>query len=333
MSAAPATLRRGFVLAAGLACGALLGPGCIHTQKWPGPMTPTVDPLPPGDSQVHLPGPEEVTVVRHADPVKIRPAGTASGIPMTFYDKRTRMRAGGQVIVAAGGRAEVLWPAGTSIVLFGRGVGWIGSPSRGEPMFDFREVERARLELHEGDQVRLIGGALLTGASGPYLLERRPSGTIWVHNQSRGPLSISFREDAFELGPGQAVVLPLLSSGGTPFSADQALRQVPGPGFSVSVRGGFEPVEDEGGVRLRGSEGPAEREAQALGVAVLVGPGEEVRFGGLDRPTGPGGAVEQAPRPAPNAAPAPAPDGAPAQADPEVPTPEETEESATTPPR
>lgn len=256
--------------------------GCVRTQKWPGPMQAEVDPLPPGDADLHLPGPEEVTVVRHADPVKIRPAGTASGIPMTFYNKRTRMRSGGQVVVSPGGRAEVLWPGGTSIVMFGRGVGWIGAPSRGEAIFDFREIERARLELHEGDQVRLLGGALLSGASGPYLLERTAAGTLWIHNQSRGQVAIAFRDDAFELGPGQAVYLPLLSSSGDPFGSDQALRKVSGPGFSVAVHGDFEPVEDETGVRLRGGPGVSEREAHGLGVRVQVGAGEVVRFGGLE---------------------------------------------------
>ena len=306
--------KRGYRWACAVPLLLLFAVGC-RTQKWPGPMQAEVDPLPPGDTDLHLPGPEEVTIIRHADPVKVRPAGTPSGIPMTFYNKRTRVRAGGQVIVSPGGRAEVLWANGTSIVLFGRGVGWVGAPSRGEPIFDFREVERARLELHEGDQVRLLGGALLSGASGPYLLERTAAGTVWIHNQSRAQVSIAFRDDAFELGPGQAVLLPLLSSSGEPFSTDQALRQVSGPGFSVSVRGDFEPVEDSSGVRLRGGASVSEREARALGVSVLVGPGEVVRFGGLESPESSSGA---------GTAPASAP---PAGPDPEAPLPSTSEES------
>ena len=47
--------------------------------------------------------------------------------------------------------------------------------------------------------MQLLGGALLSGASGPYLLERTAADTLWVHNQSRGSLSVAFREDTFEL--------------------------------------------------------------------------------------------------------------------------------------
>lgn len=245
-------------------------------------MESSVDPLPAGDSLMHPPGPEEVTVLRHADPVQVRPVGSYAGIPMAFYEKKTRLTAGGQVIVSPGGRAEVLWSQGSSIVLFGRGVGWIGSPSRGDPMFDFSDVERARLMLSEGDQVRLVGGALLSGSSGPYLLQREPAGTLSVHNQSKGRLSIAFRQETFELGPGQHVRLPLLSAGASPYGQDLGLQRVSGPGFNVMVRGDFEPLPDERAVHLRAKEGVADREAEALGVRVQLSPDEEVRFGGLD---------------------------------------------------
>jgi hypothetical protein len=254
----------------------------LNTQRWPGPMESSVDPLPAGDSLMHPPGPEEVTVLRHADPVQVRPVGSYAGIPMAFYEKKTRLTAGGQVIVSPGGRAEVLWSQGSSIVLFGRGVGWIGSPSRGDPMFDFSDVERARLMLSEGDQVRLVGGALLSGSSGPYLLQREPAGTLSVHNQSKGRLSIAFRQETFELGPGQHVRLPLLSAGASPYGQDLGLQRVSGPGFNVMVRGDFEPLPDERAVHLRAKEGVADREAEALGVRVQLSPDEEVRFGGLD---------------------------------------------------
>jgi len=254
----------------------------MDTQKWPGPMDARVDPLPPGDSQLHPPGPEEVTVVRHADPVQVRPVGAMSGIPMAFFQKRTRLTAGGQVIVSPGGRAEILWSEGSSIVIFGRGVGWIGSPSRGDPMFAFSDVERARLLLREGDQVRLVGGAVLSGPSGPYLLERSDAGTLAVHNQSKGRVAVAYRDEDFELGPGQRVVLPLLSAGSVPIEADLASQRISGEGFTVHVNGEFDPLPDEVAVRLRARAGPAERIARGLGVSVRLAPGEEVRFGGLE---------------------------------------------------
>jgi hypothetical protein len=280
-----------------IALAALLTASCfdLHTQRWPGPMEPLVDPLPPGDSQLHPPGPEEVTVLRHADPVQIRPVGSYAGIPMAFYQKKTRLTAGGQVIVSPGGRAEVLWAEGSAIVLFGRGVGWIGSPSRGDPMFDFSDVERARLMLREGDQVRMVGGSLLSGSSGPYLIERTPAGTLSVHNQSKGRLSIAFREETFELGPGQYVLLPLLSAGADPFGQDLGLQRVSGPGFNVMLRGDFDPVADENAVHLRAREGVADREARALGVRVSLAADEEVRFGGLEGAAGEPPAGEERP--------------------------------------
>ena len=301
-------MNRALVLGA-LGLAAALPAGCIDmdTQKWPGPMEARVDPLPPGDSQQHPPGPEEVTVLRHADPVQVRPVGAMSGIPLAFFHKKVRLTAGGQVIVSAGGRAEILWPGGSSIVIFGSGVGWIGSPSRGDPMFDFSDVERARLLLREGDQVRLVGGALLTGPSGPYLLERSAAGTLSVHNQSKGRLAVAFRDESFELGPGQQVLLPLLSAGGVPIEPDLALQRISGEGFTVHVNGDFELLPDETAVRLRARAGPAERVVRGLGVAVRLAPGEEVRFGGLEAV----GGLPPAPAPAPVPVPAPVPGGRP----------------------
>jgi hypothetical protein len=252
-------------------------------------MRPEVDPLPPGDAAVHPAGPEEVSLIRHADPVQVRPAGALSGHPLSFYEKKVRLTAGGAVIVAAGGRAEVLWPGGSSIVLFGRGIGWVGSQSRGEPMFEFQEVERASLDLHEGDQVRLLGGSILSGASGPYLLERTPEGTMWVRNQSKGSVRLAFREELFELGPGQGVLLPLLSEGAAPFSDDPALQRVNGPGFSVRLLGDLEVAEEsEAGMLRVNATTPSNepREVRGLGVRVKLSTGDSAVFSGMgSRPT------------------------------------------------
>lgn len=255
---------------------------CVWTsvQRWPGPMRTTVDPLPPGDTALHRPGPEEVTVVRHADPVQIRPAGALSGRPMEFFDKRAQVNAGGAVIVAPGGRAEVLWPSGASVVILGESVAWIGSPSRGEPILQFDELERARLDLREGDSVRLLGGALLSGAGGPYVLEHTADDVVRVHNQSKEGVTIAFREEQFELAPNQAVRIPLLSSGGAPFVDDPSLRRFDGEGFSLRLSGELECSELEGVVEVRAPQG-VEGQARALGVRVQLAPGSRARLRAL----------------------------------------------------
>jgi len=263
----------GALWAAGL-CSACVG---ASVQRWPGPMRATRDPLPPGDTALHRPGPEEVTVVRHADPVQIRPAGALSGRPMEFFDKRAQVNAGGAVIVAPGGRAEVLWPSGASAVVLGESVAWVGSPSRGEPILEFDELERARLELREGDSVRILGGSLLSGAGGPYTLEHLGDEVVTVANQGKEAVTISFREERFELAPNQAVRVPLLSSGGAPFVDDVSLRRFDGPGFSVRV-GGELACEDVGSaVVVRAPAGVA-GEARALGLRAKLTSGESVRF-------------------------------------------------------
>jgi hypothetical protein len=243
-------------------------------------MRASADPLPPGDTSLHKPGPEEVLVVRHADPVQVRPAGALQGRPMEFFDKTAQVNAGGAVIVAPGGRAEVLWPSGASAVILGEGVAWIGSPSRGEPIVQFDELERARLELREGDTVRLLGGALLSGAGGPYLLEHTADGVVSVHNQSKAGVSIAFREERFELSPNQTVRLPLLSSGGSPFVDDPALRRVDGDGLSVRLSGPLE-CREESGVLQVSAPADAQGHVRGLGVRIDLPAGAQVRFKAL----------------------------------------------------
>lgn len=263
----------------------------ISTQRWPEPNGVDVSKLPPGADAVLLPGPEEVTVIRHADPVRLRPAGTSSGgFPLQFYDKRKRVTAGSAVLVSPGGRAEVLWPSGSSVVMFGKGVGWIGSPSHGEPTFGFAEVERARINLLAGDRVQLMGGAVLSGDSGPYLVDRVREDVLRVVNQSRATIKVAFRDETFELGPGQKVLLPLLSAGGDPDADGGNLRRISGPGFPVEVRGALTQTPEEHDVVLNAS---GENEMRALGVRVRLEPGEQAVFSGLER------RVETAPPPEP----------------------------------
>ncbi len=250
-----------------------------NTQRWPPPMGGDFATLPQGDAATRLEGPEEVTVLRHADPVRVRPVGALQGQPLAFYDKRMRTNAGSSVIVSPGGRAEVLWPSGSSIVLFGQGVAWIGSTGRGEPMLDFQEVDRARMDLNEGDRVRLMGGAELSGASGPYVIERQKDHRLDVINQSKGDLLIAFREELFTLGPGQKVVLPLLSEGGAPITSDPSAKSAAGPGFSVRLTG---PIDARSGAARMDFSANGESRLEGLGQRVKLQSGEATSFSGFE---------------------------------------------------
>jgi len=271
---------------------ALTASGCIfpNTQRWPPPMGGNFVKLPPGDAAVRNEGPEAVTVLRHADPVRVRPPGALAGQPLAFYDKRMRLNAGSSVIVSPGGRAEVLWPSGASIVLFGQGVAWVGSPGRGEPMLDFHELDRARLDLREGDRVRLMGGAELTGTSGPYVIERQKDRKLDVINQSKGEMQVAFREELFTLAPGQKVVLPLLSVGGAPIPPDPAATSAAGPGFSVRMTGAVEPRASDTAMEFSAN---GEGMLEGLGQRIQLGPGDSGRLSSFQRA---GAAVANAPQ-------------------------------------
>ena len=275
------------VASAALALAALQGCLVTRTQLWPEPMGgPDPSQLPPGDAELHQPGPEEVSVLRHSDPVRVRPAGALAGHPLAFFEKRARLTAGGSVIVAPGGRAEVLWPSGSSIVLLGECIGWVGSPSRGETLFEFQQLESARLDLKPGDRVRLMGGSILSGGAGPYMLDRRDDQIVRVRNQSKERMQVAFREEVFDLDPGQSLVLPLLSSGGTPRSPDPGLQRVAGPGFQVELRGALEAEPNADGVAVRAvADEPGERLSRGLGVTVRLAPGEQALFTHLGAPT------------------------------------------------
>ncbi len=221
---------------------------------------------------------------------------------MEFFDKTAPVTAGGAVIVAPGGRAEVLWPSGASVVILGQGVAWIGAPSRGEPTLQFDEIERARLDLRDGDSVRLLGGALLSGAGGPYVLEHTADGVVSVHNQSKSGVNVAFREEQFELNPNQTVRIPLLSSGGAPFVDDPALRRVDGEGVSVRLAGPLECRDEGGALEVSASQGAAGH-VRGLGLRVDLAPGARVRFKPLP-------VREPAPAPPPLDSPAPVPPGA-----------------------
>jgi hypothetical protein len=279
-------LRRLGTAAAALGLMALSSCLWNRTQLWPEPMSgPDPSQLPPGDTNLHQPGPEEVSVLRHSDPVRVRPAGALAGHPLAFFEKRARLTAGGSVIVAPGGRAEVLWPSKTSIVLLDECIGWVGSPSRGEPLFEFQQLDSARLDLSPGDRVRLLGGAILSGNSGPYMLDRTADQILRVRNQSKERMTVAFREEIFDLDPGQSLVLPLLSSGGAPRNPDPGLQRVAGPGFQVELRGALEAEPSAAGVAVRAlADEPGERLSRGLGVTVRLAPGERALFTHLGAP-------------------------------------------------
>jgi hypothetical protein len=266
----------------------LLTPGCAGfwrwpwgtTQRWPEPMEATVDPLPPGDSQLYPPGPEDVLVVRHADPVQVRPAGLPSSFPLSFYNKSLRVSSGSAVYSAPGGRVEVLWPSATSVVLFGRGSGIIGSKSRGEPTFIIRQVERAEVTFKKEDQIELLGGAQMSAHSGPFVLDHFRDNILRVRNQSKAAAQIAYREANFILDPGQVIDLPLLSAGSKPVRRESGLSTLNGGGFRVEYSGQVEVLSQDADVALRAL---GDHEVHAMGVRVRVQRDEEVCFGGLTK--------------------------------------------------
>ncbi|MCZ6596259.1 MAG: hypothetical protein O7B99_01325 [Planctomycetota bacterium] len=260
---------------------ALLATGCA-TQRFPGPMEQVFQPLPPGDVTEYPPGPQEVVVFRLSDPVMVRRSGEPVGYPMRFYSKKERLKSGSWVLVAAGGRAEILWPDdASSVVIFDEGVCVIGEPSREESMLSFRKITRARLMLTPEDRVELMGGAVLTGSpertSGPFVLDRIKDDILRVINQSKQVGQIAVRDGLIELRPGEYVDLPLLSAGGEPFTLDPLGMEFSAGGIDLFVTGAVEELPTDEGVRLRAVE---RSQVRGLGVTFDLAPGEELLLAG-----------------------------------------------------
>lgn len=270
------------------AVGATLLSGCyMNTQRHPAPMEATVVPLPPGTTDLYAAGPEEVLVVRISDPVFVRRPGEASSYPLYFYRKQARMNAGSWVFSGAGGRLEVLYPDNSSITLYGLGTGVIGSPSRQEPLFDLRQVDRARIELTSLQQIRLLGGAILETETGPFILERPEDGILRIRNRSKGEGRVAYLDEVFALDPGQVLDMPVLDTGTGPTELSGGYQRLTSGGGALEVRGEVEMVDDAGGVRLRAS---GEHEVHGFGLRVRLDPGDEVIFSGLDAATDEGSA-------------------------------------------
>jgi hypothetical protein len=259
-------------------CGGTIRVRYDKSQRWPGPMTAESDPLPPGDESLYPPGPEEIVVIRHADPVHVRPAGTAGAYPLTFYDKERRMNAGGWIYTNQGGRVELIWPSGSSISLNNQSTGVLGSPSRGEPLLFLWELDYARIEIGPEDSVQLLGGAVLRSNGGTVIVEHPKREIERVRNQTKGEIRIDYRDEVFVLDPGQVIDLPLLSTGAEPLAVIPGARSVAGDGFQVDVLGRVSVVDDERGVRLHAD---GEHQIRGLGVRVRLLEGEEVLFESL----------------------------------------------------
>jgi hypothetical protein len=255
------------------------------TQRWPEPMQNTVDPLPAGASALLEEGPEEVLVVRHADPVRVRPTGLTGSYPLKFYDKSVRVHSGSGISSAPGGIIEVVWPNGNTLLLSDRGSGVIGSPSKGQASFLFLDVEDARVTFKVADQVQLPTGIRLSAATGPFTIERVAADVLRVSNRSKGPGEVLFRDEVITLDVGQIVDVPLLSSGGKPETVDPSRKVAEGPGYQVSWSGSAEMQRVDDSVRVRALEPD---EIRANGVRIKMDRDESVVFEGLGRaPTKP----------------------------------------------
>ena len=264
---------------AAILAAALGAAGCyIDTQRDPAPMTALVEPLPPGTTDLYPPGPEEVLVVRIADPVQVRRPGEASSFPLYFYRKTARMNSGSWVFCGANGRVEVLYPDNSAILLYGLGSGIVGSASRQEPVFDLQQVSRASIVMTSLKQVRLLGGAILETATGPFVVERPDENIMRVRNRSKGEGRLAYRDAIFSLDPGHVIDLPLVDTGTGPIETVPGFQTLQVPGVPLEVRGDVELVDSSDGALLRAQ---GEHEVIGFGLHLRLDPGDEVRFGGL----------------------------------------------------
>ncbi len=256
-------------------------------KKWPEPMGgPFAVPTPgAADSPTSA---QEVTVLRHSDPVMIRRPGANSAFPLAFYDKYQRLSAGSVVLTGPGGRAEVLWGAeGTNAVLYGTCACEVGDRTRGEAALTFLAVSRSRLILAPGDRAQLLGGAVLRGSAdettGPIHLEWIARDLLRLHNQSKINLSVAYRDSDLEIAGGQVVDLPVLSVGTNPFPRDPELVFLSNGGVRVAAGGAVQRVGTDAtpGLRMR-ARGAGTLQGQ--GVVLDMNPGDEAVFAPLIDP-------------------------------------------------
>jgi hypothetical protein len=274
-----------------LALLAVLAASGCRIQRWPGPMRPTVLPLPGGEDAAEPPGLEEIVAVRHSAPVSVRQWGSPSAYPLDRSHAKERVRAGGWVLSGAGARAEVLWPLEpASVELIDAGVAAVGERSRDEPALKFLSLTRAKLYLVPGMRIALPGGATVAGdpsdPSGPFVLEFIEPNLIRVDNQAKVSAYVAFREEVLTLGPGQQVDLGLLEIGTAPLESRADLRLLAARGERGTLleglaEGGLESRADGAGLavvaRTRGA-------LDALGVRIRLEAGEAALLWALDAP-------------------------------------------------
>jgi len=246
-------------------------------------MAATEEPLPPGTTGLYPAGPEEVLVTRLADPVFLRRPGEASSYPLYHYRKQARVNAGSWIFCGAGGRVSVLYPDNTEVILSGLGSGVVGSESRGEPIFFLLQCDRASVTLQPGQQLRLLGGAVLSADSGPIAIERLLDEVLRVSNRSLGAARIAYRDQVFLLDPSQMIHLPLLQTGSAPSEPEEGYQTLWAAGQHLRVRGEVETVDDSRGVRLRAL---GEHDLAGFGLRVRLDPGDEVLFSDLAEAVG-----------------------------------------------
>lgn len=267
--------------AALLGLAAALGAGACRTQLWPRPMTALSDPLPAGIDADVAPGPTEVLLLRHADPVLVRRAESPTGFPLTYRRKDQRIRSSTWVHCGAGGRAEIVWPPyDAKVLLIGEAVCRVGEPQRGEPALRFLTVERLEIELGPGAVVELPGGCVLSGPpdapTGPYLVERTYEEVLRVFNRSKGPAFVAYRDASIALAPGERVDLPCLGAGTAPFDPGGLARSAEAAGIRGEAFGEATLTAEGDGLRADGAG-----LARAVGVGVRLERGDVVRFRGL----------------------------------------------------
>lgn len=253
------------------------------SQRWPEPME-TAHPLPPGDATLYPPGPEEVRVLRHADPVQVRQAGSAGAVPLSYRRKELRVASGSGVTCSEEGRVEILFDSGSSVVLYGHCNAIVGSPSRGEPSLFVRDLEQVRFDPVAEDLYELSGGTRLRARDGPVRATLYKKDVLRVANESKRSATVAFLQETIVLDPGQAVLVPVLSSGSRPPETAEALSDVVGPGFHAAHSKSVDVTPAEGSLLARG-----EGEVRSLGVRVKLQEGAEARFVGLGQRNPPSG--------------------------------------------
>lgn len=221
-------------------------------------------------------------LIRHGDPVQIRPAGEVGSLILAHYRKRANLTAGSWVYLGASGRAELMRPnSNSTAILFGQGAARVGD-ARSTPWLELFDFDRVRVMLVPGEKIGLPGGAQLeaTGESnlavGPFVLEQVDAHSFRIHNQGLTAGRIRYREDVLVLEGAQRVTLARIddASGGTE-PLLKTLREIALGRRLARVSGDVAVQPDgEGGFRLTARGGTATLLIQ--GITLQLADGEEV---------------------------------------------------------